>query len=558
MYGLGVSERLGLMTKPNRRHFLTSVAGAATVGSTGLSLPQRAKAAISGPINRKQRAYDLRVGAAEYFRAMPDAKHHPNGDEELYPDKRNSFAKTLPHDEMGLVRQDAWDSLMKAVDSGRTADYESILMGGSAKLVSPQAAHSFNLEGLDTHQLLMRPAPAFASPEQAAEMVELYWQSLARDVPFAEYETNDTIRAAAEDLSRMSDFRGPKAGGRVTASTVFRAGLPGDREGPYLSQFLAMPVASGATKYDQKIRTVAAGVDYLTAYPAFLNAQRGSAASQVTLDPVARYIRNARDLAEWVHRDYSYQAFLNAALILFELGDKNPGALGEVRTFSDNNVLLYSRNQAGFVTWGVPDITDLLARVSKFAFQAAWCQKWLVHRRARPEEFGGHVHNHMTARATYPIHADLQNSPVLKAVHDKQGSYLLAQAFPEGTPAHPAYPSGHATVSGACATVLKAFFREDFIIPNPVIASSDGLEMRPYLGAPLTVGGEINKLVSNIAIGRDWAGIHWRTDMSEGIKLGEEVAIQSLRDFGKQYSEDFGGFTFNRFDGTEIMVCPGC
>lgn len=558
LYDFSSAKRLRLMAKSNRRRFLTSVAGAAALGQTGLTVPQPAQAATSSLADRKQQAYDLRINAAEYFRAMPDAKHQPNGDEQLYADKRNSFSKTLPHDDMGMVRPDAWESLITAVESGRSSDYESILMGGSAKLVSPQAANSFSMEGLDSHQFLLRPAPAFTSAEQGGEMVELYWQSLTRDVPFADFETNDIIRAAAEDLNRMSDFRGPRVDGRVTPSTIFRAGLPGDRTGPYISQFLLLPVASGATKYEQKIRTVMPGVDYLATYSSFLIAQRGGAPAIAAFDPVPRYIRNGRDMAEWVHRDYSYQGALNAALILFEMGNNNRGPRGELRIYSDNNVLLYSRNQAGFVTWGVPDVTDLLARVSKLAFRAAWCQKWLVHRRARPEEFGGHVQNHMTARATYPIHADLQNSPVLKAVFDKQGTYLLSQAFSEGCGAHPAYPSGHAIVSAATATVLKAFFREDFIIPNPVVPSRDGLEIRPYSGPPLTVGGEINKLVSNIGMGRDWAGIHWRSDIIEGINLGEQVAIHALRDFGKQYSEDFGGFTFTRFDGTEITVCPAC
>src|SRR5262249_446464 len=33
----------------------------------------------------------------------------------------------------------------------------------------------------------------------------------------------------------------------------------------------------------------------------------------------------------------------------------------------------------------------------------------------------------------------------------------------------------------------------------------------PYTGAALTVGGELNKLASNIALGRDAAGVHYRS-----------------------------------------------
>jgi hypothetical protein len=69
--------------------------------------------------------------------------------------------------------------------------------------------------------------------------------------------------------------------------------------------------------------------------------------------------------------------------------------------------------------------------------------------------------------------------------------------------------------------MLKAFFNESFVIPNPVVASDDGLKLVPYTGAPLTVGGELNKLASNISLGRDAGGVHYRSDGIEGLKLGE-------------------------------------
>ena len=119
---------------------------------------------------------------------------------------------------------------------------------------------------------------------------------------------------------------------------------------------------------------------------------------------------------------------------------------------------------------------------------------------------------------------------MLEQLFSKNGSYLLPMAFPEGSPTHPSYGAGHATVAGACVTVLKAFFDESFVIPNPVEASRDGLSLQPYSGTPLTVGGELNKLASNVATGRNIAGVHWRSDAIESLKLGEEVAIRYLRE----------------------------
>ncbi len=103
-------------------------------------------------------------------------------------------------------------------------------------------------------------------------------------------------------------------------------------------------------------------------------------------------------------------------------------------------------------------------------------------------------------------------------------------------------------------TMLKALFDESFVVPHPVVPSSDGLSLVPYTGGPLTVGGELNKLAANVAMGRNFAGIHWRSDYSESLKLGEDVAISVLRDQRLTYKEDFEGFTFTRFDGTRITV----
>jgi hypothetical protein len=127
-------------------------------------------------------------------------------------------------------------------------------------------------------------------------------------------------------------------------------------------------------------------------------------------------------------------------------------------------------------------------------------------------------------------------------------------AYPEGCPTHPPYPAGHATIAGACATVLKAFFKESSVIPDPVMANDDGLSLSLYKGPDLSVGGELNKLAANIALGRDAAGVHWRSDSIEGLKLGEAVAIGIISDLRMTYHEDFPGFSLTKFDGTTITI----
>jgi membrane-associated phospholipid phosphatase len=157
--------------------------------------------------------------------------------------------------------------------------------------------------------------------------------------------------------------------------------------------------------------------------------------------------------------------------------------------------------------------------------------------------------------ANYPLHPDIiQRSVAVQATFDRTGTYLLPQAYPSGSPAHPAYPSGHATFAGAGVTVLKALFNESAVLPNPVVASSDGLSLQPWTGAPLTVGGELNKLATNIGMARAFAGIHWRSDVIEGMRVGEAVAIGVMKDLRATTNERFGGFSLTRFDGTTITI----
>jgi hypothetical protein len=523
----------------------TGSTGVALVSGPNSPLAHAAEIAPRDLQNRRWHAYRLRRDAAITHSNLPLPTYTTNGDEAAYPTRIASFTKGLPHNDRGEVEPSAYAALLNALTTGKSAAFDAIPLGGPTKLANPQAAYAFELEGLDPHQVECPAPPAFSSAETAAEMVELYWQALTRDVPFAAYATHPLIQAAAADLSRLSAFRGPLAGDRVTPATLFRGPTLGDLTGPYLSQFLWLDVPSGVMTLVQRGHVPIAGDDYMTTYPEWLNIQRGLPPTRHNvLDSAPRYLRHGRDLGAYVHRDFTYQAFLNAGLSLLAM--RAP--------FQSTNPYTRSRTQSGFVTFGVPHVLDLIGRVANAALKATWCHKWLVHRRLRPEEFAGHVHHTMTGAARYPIHADVLNAAAPSTVFRASGTYLLPMAYPEGCPMHPAYPAGHAAIAGACVTVLKAFFQPAFVIPNPVEASPDGLALLRYRGPGLTVDGELNKLASNIALGRDTAGVHWRSDGIEGIKLGEAVAMGILRDVRATYHEDFQGFTLTTFDGTTVTV----
>jgi hypothetical protein len=93
-----------------------------------------------------------------------------------------------------------------------------------------------------------------------------------------------------------------------------------------------------------------------------------------------------------------------------------------------------------------------------------------------------------------------------------------------------------------------------------VVSTPDGLSLVPWEPAiesdvRLTVEGEINKLVGNIALGRNFAGVHWRSDYAESVLLGEQVAISILCDQRNTYNEAYE-FNFRGLDGRLIRIHP--
>jgi membrane-associated phospholipid phosphatase len=498
---------------------------------------------------RANEAYRIRHEAALFHRKQPSARHLTNGDERQYANAVGNFTKTLPHTMDGLVVPEAYAALRHAMSTADPADFDVIPRGGVAKLSNPQSAFAFQMDGADSHQLGIRVPPAFASAETAGEMEELYWLALTRDVPYASYDTDVTIAAAASAQSHLSDFRGPKAGGAVTPGTIFRGNFPGELSGPFISQFLLKDVPFGPYVVPQKVRAGLAGVEYMTDYAAWLNVQNGSPTPvppfQTVPAAAARYLNDNRALSAYLRADFSPQGFINASLILNTFG---------LNALSPSNPYRASLNQSGQGTFGGGEFIGMIAHAAHVALLACWFQKWAVHRKVRPEAFGGAIHNMKTTTARYDIHPEILDSPVVTTIQMTYGTYLLPMAYPEGSPTHPSYPAGHAAMAGAGATMLKAFYDETFVIPSLVVASADGTALVPYTGTPLTVGNELNKLASNISLGRDASGVHWRSDGTEGMALGEAAAIAVLQDLRNCYNENFEGFSFTRFDGTRITI----
>ena len=524
------------------------------------------------PRERREAAKRLRIQRAEAYQETPAPLHCGNGDDARYAAQNHyaSFSKGLRHDPAtGEVVDASYKSLLTALRSGQPHDFERIILGASAdqtlKLTDPQAGLAFDLEGVDPHQVTMPPAYAFRSPEQVGEMAENYWMAICRDVPLIDYPTSPLIAQAAADLSRYASFGGPKdasaqGAGQVTPAIIFRDGVPGALKGPYLSQFMIRDVPYGSQRTDARIAYGLPGVtDYMTDEASWLAAQNGVKPG-VGPGPLAdpRLLHDGRSLGNYVHIDELFQAYLNACLLM--ITPKNRGGFGVPP--APSNPYASSMTQVGFGTLGEPNFKVLVAEVATRALKAVWFQKWYVHRRIRPEVYAGRIHYHLKGARSYEFDpaefAKLQAGPLAHpSITQSEG--FLPMAFPEGSPTHPAYGAGHATVAAACVTVLKALFDVDRTLAGlgiPVLQPDAGGQALVDAGVgceTVTVEDELNKLAANVGLARNFAGVHWRSDYTESVKLGEQVAFHVLEDTVETYNEPVC-FTWREMGGQRRTV----
>jgi hypothetical protein len=402
-------------------------------------------------------------------------------------------------------------------------------------------------------------------------------------------------------------------------SNLFRGQTPGEDVGPYLSQFLILgnksleqggtevPVRKptdgfigyGALGVQQKVRIATPKRDYLTIWATYLDAQNGADfrgretyENPPGSDDGHRFIARPRDLATYVHYDALYEAYLNACLFLLTSGAPFDRGI----PFLESDVF---DKQQGFAHFGGPHILTLVTEVATRALKAVRYQKFNIHRRLRPEALGGRLdrwiqdgeNGDLRLGPLRPLKTLAEGFEELKwgrknfttkiLEHNRANnrqftdeptagddSYLLPMAFPEGSPMHPAYGAGHATVAGACITILKAYFDHGWT-PSEWIKMDDDGNVEGYvayepneegtalvplgLDEPLTVEGELNKLAANISIGRNWAGVHYYTDYIESMRMGEQIAIGLLEEQKLTYPENFT-MTVPLFDGGAVRI----
>jgi hypothetical protein len=555
----------------SRRKFVRGAATAAALAAVPLEpflggKESRAEASVIGynSANRAaasfQSRHDVAVAEKIGIGVLPD-----NGDSARFADHSAVWHKAILHDDLEIVNQNAWTTFTEALSSGKFSDFQNIIVGspGTGTLNGPMSSYAFDLEGLDSYATNVPPSPSVSSAQEAAEAVEHYWAALLRDVSFIDYPNNPVVAQAVADMNNLSFVQSGDAQGPpfpVTAQNLFRGQtVKGDAnvQGPYLSQFMMQPTFYGAQPLSQQFQTSLPQQDFMTTVNEFKRIQNGQAPSaSLAFDTAFRFLRNGRSMAAFTHVDALHQAYFTAALVLLGIkAPRNPG-----------NPYIGSQTQNGFGTLGGPDALGTISEMATRAIKGVWFHKWVVNLRHRPENYGALVHARLTNRTPFPqaagaLHGDVLNSAVLPIIHNQFGSFLLPQAFPEGAPTHPCYPTGHGTVGGACITAIKFFFDGSRPIRPLLLAagsdvmqpSSDGSTLAPYTGADrdsLTINGELLKLAWNITTGHGiHAGIHFRSSSFWSIILGEQIGISILQDRASSYAEPFT-INITKVDGT--------
>jgi hypothetical protein len=199
---------------------------------------------------------------------------------------------------------------------------------------------------------------------QASDMAEVYWLALTRDVPFHEYEQDPLVAAAVSDINAFTEPLKSGDGGKLTSGAIFRGETPGDLIGPYLSQFLWLEIRYGIQTLAQRYTVPARSQSFLTDYADWLACQRGvRPRARLHFDAAPRFICSARELAEYVHRDFSFQSYMNAALIMLALGKD---------ALSPTNPYRRSRTQSGDITLGSKNVLSMLAQAALLGQKGAY------------------------------------------------------------------------------------------------------------------------------------------------------------------------------------------
>lgn len=120
------------------------------------------------------------------------------------------FSKGLQHDSFGEVVETEFEAFEAAckqpnfVSNVGKAFEDLAPVTDADRLANPLAAWATgDLGPVDFSQIHLRKPPAITSKAVAAEMTELYWMAILRDVSFSDWPTKAEIPQAAAEIDGM-------------------------------------------------------------------------------------------------------------------------------------------------------------------------------------------------------------------------------------------------------------------------------------------------------------------------------------------------------------------
>ena len=413
--------------------------------------------------------------------------------------------------EMGWRDADLQQALAIADPVARRTAVDALQRTGPRKLSSPQAGR--NTQG----QPSIPAPPADASLATVLDLLLVAVAARLRDVPLEEIEGHPDAQRAVEILRPIG---GPATTRELFVSIPTLAGT--DRVGELVgrpipngwgapSWFDSFPRLGSYITTEAAWRALEAG--NLPGHPDLPTQQRGTTPVQIT---------TGRAMASLAHQDTPMGVMYAVAMQLHFMR-VNGAPLPRSSRFP------VRPNEDAFTVYGgIFDLETALMAASRSGGLMGWKGKWETFRRRRPhqlwrEAMVGNLH---------PQFRQL-GGVIIEWIGD-----FLSQVYAEGPPVHSSYISGHALFAAMLGTVLKAYF-PDIAIPSLGITS---------------LHREIDRMVDHDGMGRQFAGIHYPTDIFYGYMLGQHYAIQWLNQAAQESPMPLGDTTFLGFDGKPVTL----
>jgi hypothetical protein len=300
---------------------------------------------------------------------------------------------------------------------------------------------------------------------------------------------------------------------------------------------------------------------------------QGKVSMKISNHGFPRYLYTGRGLGSFVHNDPPFCNYYNTIILSSQLGIEKEGF---------HNETIYVNK---FLDTGTPDMLIRSVTIVHGAILTAWRYKWIEYLHLRPEAYASRIVKALDPEFTYDVPyfneiREFAKDTLITELFDKISENnkckepFLQMIYNEGSPTHPSCPAGHAVLAGASVTMLKAMLKTNDENDEPLKWNTDkrntnkvdksgqtltelSEEEDPTI-VNMTINGELNKLAVNMSYGRMFGGVHYRQDCDIGLEIGEQYAIETLKNICQNHypsvKQETISFTLEKFDGEIIKI----